>query len=145
MLSLELCNEPRCSLVALVILGVLTFGISLLIWYIYLKCQSNEANKGTYVCLYSYTFYIRTYVRTYVRLYMCMYVILRTYVCLLFILDKFCKITVVSIFVIGIYTCGVSVLLWWLCRGITGFGRTEKKYSFKGIGVFTYIRTYVRA
>ena len=48
--SLELCNEPRNSFGTLVILGVLTLGISILLWYIYLKCQSNEADKGTYVC-----------------------------------------------------------------------------------------------
>ena len=41
----ELCANPRSSFVVFVILGILTFGISLIIWYIYLKCQSNEKGK----------------------------------------------------------------------------------------------------
>ena len=45
-LSLALCNEPRNSFATLIILGVLTFGISILFWYIYLKCQSND--KGMF-------------------------------------------------------------------------------------------------
>ena len=41
----ELCAYPRSSIAAFVVLGVITFGISLLIWKIYLKCQSNEKGK----------------------------------------------------------------------------------------------------
>ena len=40
-------DESISRLVLFVILGVLTLGISNLIWYIYLKCQSND--KGTYL------------------------------------------------------------------------------------------------
>ena len=63
--SLELCNEPRSSFGTLVILGVLTFGISILIWYIYLKCQSNETDKGTYVCEVALDMYMH------IRMYVC--------------------------------------------------------------------------
>ena len=64
--SLELCNEPGSSFGTLVILGVLTFGISILIWYIYLKCQSNETDKGTYVCEVALDMYM--HIPTYVRM-----------------------------------------------------------------------------
>ena len=63
--SLELCNEPRSSFGTLVILGVLTFGISILIWYICLKRQSSETDKGTYVCEVALDTYIYIYVHTY--------------------------------------------------------------------------------
>ena len=45
-LSLALCNKPRISFATFVVLGVLTFGISILFWYVYLKCQSND--KGMF-------------------------------------------------------------------------------------------------
>ena len=57
-------------------------------------------------------------------------------------LDKYCKITNVSIFVLGIYTCGTSVLLWWLYKGIAEICGTRKKHSFKGICVHT-VATYI--
>ena len=37
----------------------------------------------------------------------------------MYFLDNYYKITNVSIFVLGIYTCGISVLLWWMYKGIT--------------------------
>ena len=43
----ELGAHSRITFVAFVILGVLTFGISLLIWFIYLKCRNDE--KGRHV------------------------------------------------------------------------------------------------
>ena len=73
--SLELCNDPRNSFGTLVILGVLTFGISLLIWYIHLKRQSNDADKGTYVRSYNVC---KVVVTTYVRTYVC--IPIRTYI-----------------------------------------------------------------
>ena len=33
--------------------------------------------------------------------------------------DYYYKITNVSIFVLGTYTCGISVLLWWMYKGLT--------------------------
>ena len=33
--------------------------------------------------------------------------------------DNYYKITNISIFVLGIYTCGISVLLWWMYKAIT--------------------------
>ena len=67
--SLELCNEPRNSFGTLVILGVLTFGISILIWYICLKHQSSETDKGTYilyVCEVAFDKYIYVLICAYV-------------------------------------------------------------------------------
>ena len=47
-------------------------------------------------------------------------------------LDKYHKITNVSIFVLGIYTCSTSVLLWWMYKGITEYCSSKKKYRFEG-------------
>ena len=69
------------------------------------------------------------HVRTYVRM----------FICLFYFLDKYCKITNVSIFVLGIYTCGTSVLLWWLYKGIAEICGTRKKHSLEG----TYVRAYI--
>ena len=73
--TLECPEESRSCIVLLVILGVLTLGISLLIWYIYLKCQSKH--KGTYLhtCTYMY-----------VDLLYCMYVHIHMYVAVPFLL-----------------------------------------------------------
>ena len=49
--------------------------------------------------------------------------------------DDYCKIINVSIFVLGIYTCGISVLLWWMYKGITECGVS----SSEG----TYLCTYI--
>ena len=52
---LELCVDPRCSFATLVILGVITCGISILLWYVWLKNQSDD--KGTYsvhICIVTY-------------------------------------------------------------------------------------------
>ena len=69
------------------------------------------------------------------------------FICLFYFLDKYCKITNVSIFVLGIYTCGTSVLLWWLYKGIAEICGTRKKHSFDGMCVHTYyvciVHTYV--
>ena len=54
----ELCAYPRSYIAAFVILGVITVGISLLIWYIYLKCQNNEKGKHVWV----HVLVVRTYV-----------------------------------------------------------------------------------
>ena len=59
------------------------------------------------------------------------------FVCLL---DKYVRITNVSIIVLGIYTCGTSVLLWWLYKGITKCCSNNKKISLEG----TYLHKYVR-
>ena len=59
------------------------------------------------------------------------------FVCLL---DKYLKITNVSIFVLGIYTCGTSVLLWWSYKGIAECCSSKKKYSCEGTYTWT---TYV--
>ena len=60
--------------------------------------------------------------------------------------DKYSKIINASIFVIGICTCGVSVLLWWLYEEITGCSQA-KKSNFKGMYICmsacAYVRLYV--
>ena len=43
---LDFCDEPK-RLLRLIILGVFTFGISILVWYIYVKYKDND--EGTYV------------------------------------------------------------------------------------------------
>ena len=52
--TLEHPNESKIRLVLLVILGVSTLSISNLIWYIYLKCQSE---KGTIISRSILTYY----------------------------------------------------------------------------------------
>ena len=47
------------------------------------------------------------------------YCYLRMFIHLYVFSDDYHKITKVSIFVLGIYTCGISVLLWWMYKGIT--------------------------
>ena len=54
----------------------------------------------------------------------------------IYISDDYYKIIDVSIVVLGIYTCGISVLLWWMYKGITKCGIS----SSKG----TYVRTYIK-
>ena len=49
LLCSELCADPRNNFITIVILGVLTFGISILIWYIYLK---SDNKKGIVNCMY---------------------------------------------------------------------------------------------
>ena len=49
-------------------------------------------------------------------------------------LDEYVRITNVSVFVLGIYTCGTSVLLWRIYKGIT-----NNKISLEG----TYLQMYV--
>ena len=49
--------------------------------------------------------------------------------------DDYYKIISVSIFVLGIYTCGISVLLWWMYKGITECGVS----SSEGI-MYVYIK-----
>ena len=68
---LELCNEPRSSFSTLVILGVLTFGISILIWYICLKRQSSETDKGTYIIMFVKLHLIRIYIYIYICVCVC--------------------------------------------------------------------------
>ena len=53
----------------------------------------------------------------------------------LYFSDDYYKIIDVSIVVLGIYTCGISVLLWWMYKGITECGVS----SSEGM----YVRTYV--
>ena len=65
--------------------------------------------------------------------------------------NECCRITSVSIIVLGILTCGTSVLLWWLVsKGVSERGNSKTKYNLKGtvhtcIYTFMYIslRTYV--
>ena len=53
--------------------------------------------------------------------------------------NECCRILNISIIVLGILTCGTSVLLWWLSKGVTECmcGNNKKKYSLKGT-----VRTY---
>ena len=69
--------------------------------------------------------YIATYEATYIRM-------------PLLGKDKCYRITSVSIIVLGILTCGTSVLLWWIYRGISECGNSKKNYDLKGA---TYIVT----
>ena len=45
-----------------------------------------------------------------------------------------------SIIVLGILTCGTSVLLWWLYKACCG---SKEKYDVEGEYMCTYIRMYV--
>ena len=53
--------------------------------------------------------------------------------------SKYCKITNVSIIVLGIYTCGTSVLFWWLYKLMYGLCNGKEKDSFQGMHVHMYI------
>ena len=52
--------------------------------------------------------------------------------------DDDCRIVHVSIIVLGIYTFGTSLLLWWLCKKLD----TICCDSDSG-GTYTYVHTYV--
>ena len=52
--------------------------------------------------------------------------------------DEEYRIAHVSIIVLGILTCGTSVLLWYLYKGIGRCGNNKKKYSLKGMYVCIY-------
>ena len=67
------------------------------------------------------------YVRTYVYAYMLpSYVFYHTY---MYFSDKYryYKITNVSIFVLGMYTCGISALIWWMYKRITDNGANNSE------------------
>ena len=52
--------------------------------------------------------------------------------------DDYYKIIDVSIVVLGMYTCGISVLLWWMYKGITKCGISSSKGMYVHI-IFTYV------
>ena len=86
----ELCAHSRIPFVAFVILGVLTFGISLLIWFIYLKCRNDEKGRHVWVHIlvvcryiiknqYSLLLYYVTLRNTYIHI-----IYIYIYVCILY-------------------------------------------------------------
>ena len=50
--------------------------------------------------------------------------------------DNYYRITNVSIFVLGIYTCGISVLLWWMYKAITECNISTSE------GIYVYVCVY---
>ena len=66
--------------------------------------------------------------------YVCRYVLYlyTSFICILpymYFSDKYryYKITNVSIFVLGIYTCGISALIWWMYKRITDNGASSSE------------------
>ena len=57
--------------------------------------------------------------------------------------DERCSIINISIIVLGILTCGTSVLLWWIYKGISECGDSKKKYNLEGTYIATYVAIYV--
>ena len=53
--------------------------------------------------------------------------------------DEYYRITSISIVVLGILTCGTSVLLWWIYRRISECGNGKKNYNFKGATYITVL------
>ena len=47
--------------------------------------------------------------------------------------DRQYRIAYVSVVVLGILTCGTSVLLWYLYKGISGWYNSKSKYSLNGM------------
>ena len=73
--------------------------------------------------------------------YVCMHVCLHTFIYVSSLdKDECYRITSASIIVLGILTCGTSVLLWWIYKRISKCGNSKNKYSLKGI--YTYV-TYL--
>ena len=58
--------------------------------------------------------------------------------------DQEYRITHATIIVLGILTCGTSVLLWYLHKGIGGCGNNKKKYSLKGKYVYILVCEYAQ-
>ena len=56
---------------------------------------------------------------------------------------RYYKITNVSIFVLGVYTCGISALIWWMYKGITDNGASSSEDK-KGMYVRVLIHVYVQ-
>ena len=83
------------------------------------------------------------YIGTYVHIY-CICVNLKNYF-ILFIFsneDKNYRIVHISAILLGILTCGTSVLLWWLYKSITKCLGKEK-YDVEGTYTITCIFTYI--
>ena len=59
------------------------------------------------------------------------------YICL-FNKDREYRIAHTTVIVLGILTCGTSVLLWYLYKGISGCCNNKRKYSLKGTYVCIY-------
>ena len=57
--------------------------------------------------------------------------------------DERCSIITISIIVLGILTCGTSVLLWWIYKVISECGNNKKKYNLEGTYVATYVAIYL--
>ena len=57
--------------------------------------------------------------------------------------DKCCSIINISIIVLGILTCGTSVLLWWIYKRISECGDSKKKYDLGGTYIATYVAIYM--
>ena len=66
------------------------------------------------------------------HIYICMYVCL-------FNKDREYRIAHATVIVLGILTCGTSVLLWYLYKGISGCCNSKKKYSLKGTYVYILV------
>ena len=56
--------------------------------------------------------------------------------------DEEYRIAHVSIIVLGILTCGTSVLLWYLYKGIRECYNSNNKYSLKGMYVYNSVCAY---
>ena len=52
-------DEPINSLLKYIILGVFTFGISVIVWYMIVKCKDKD--EGTYICTVHHVLLLHTY------------------------------------------------------------------------------------
>ena len=59
--------------------------------------------------------------------------------------DEYCRVTHVSIIVLAIYTFGISLLLWWLYKGVTNLCCNDIKDDSKGayIQLLLYISSRI--
>ena len=76
-------------------------------------------------------------------MYVCMYEYIATFIHISSLDEDECyRTTSVSIIVLGILTCGTSVLLWWIYKTISKCDNNKKKYNLKGMYVCRYL-TYL--
>ena len=108
--------------VCTVTLGLLTLKWSCQSYRVPQKCNTYVIVCAQYICMYA-----------------CVHACIHSYMSSLD-KDECYRITSVSIIVLGILTCGTSVLLWWIYKRLSKCGNSKNKYSLKGI--YTYV-TYL--
>ena len=110
---------------------------------------------GNYVCRFCnpinlLIMYLHTCIATYIHILLDHTYILHTYVrscvCLHFSDDnEYCRIVHVSIIVLGIYTFGTSLLLWWLHKKLAGLlcENDSEGSTYVAIAKYAYLSSYM--